>query len=215
MQGFACDGSQILSGGNLLWNIEMVTSLQTVRLPLSSLKIPPCACPVCGEKSDRLFQKYQIWIRSCGDCGHQFAEYGADLAHAQQVYADPYFFGGGAGYPNYLQEAHLIQRHGQRYGKLLARYMRPGRVLDVGAAAGFILQGLQSTGWNGEGVEPNPVMADYGRRHLGLTMHTTTLETLALDRRGDHKASSSLHAQPCQNPATYDLITLIQVLPHF
>jgi SAM-dependent methyltransferase len=185
----------------------MTTSLQQVRLPLSSSAISSCVCPVCGEKSDRQFQKYKIWIRGCGNCGHQFAEYDADLAHAQQVYSDLYFFGGGAGYPNYLSGAHLLRHHGQSYGRLLARYMSPGRVLDIGAAAGFLLQGLQSTGWRGEGVEPNPVMADYGRRHLGLTMHTATLETfeLSVDDQG----------QPSQDHlAAYDLISMIQVLPH-
>jgi len=76
-----------------------------------------------------------------------------------RIYDDDYFQGGKAGYPDYLAEADLLRCHGRWYGRLLAKYMQPGRVLDIGAAAGFILQGFQDCGWKGNGVEPNQRMA--------------------------------------------------------
>jgi len=112
------------------------------------------------------------------------------------VYGDDYFKGGGAGYPNYLAESKLLRNHGRRYGKIMQRYCQPGRVLDVGSAAGFILQGLTDCGWQGEGIEPNDTMAAHARQQLGLAVKTGTLEQLSFEH-------------------TYDLITFVQVLPHF
>jgi SAM-dependent methyltransferase len=74
--------------------------------------------------------------------------------------------------------------------------MKPGSVLDIGAAAGFILKGFESMGWIGKGVEPNPRMAEYARSCLGLDVETSTMEELGPSSR-------------------YDLISMIQVVAHF
>ncbi|HAX75051.1 MAG TPA: methyltransferase [Cyanobacteria bacterium UBA11372] len=153
-------------------------------------------CPICDAPTRRKFKKYGYWIKVCQTCFHQFAELTPSLAHAQQVYGDEYFEGGGAGYPNYLGEAKILRSHSSRYSKILARYMQPGTMLDVGAAAGFILQGFTDCGWKGLGIEPNPRMAEYGRMHLGLPIETGTLEQFKTSDR-------------------YDLIAMIQVIPHF
>jgi SAM-dependent methyltransferase len=79
---------------------------------------------------------------------------------------------------------------------VLARDMTPGRVLDVGAAAGFILQGLIQSGWRGEGIEPNAQMAAYARAQLQVLVHVGSFEQFQPD-------------------TTYDLITMIQVMGHF
>jgi SAM-dependent methyltransferase len=112
------------------------------------------------------------------------------------VYGDNYFQAGGAGYPDYLGAEDLLSAHGKRYGNLLKHYMKPGTVLDVGAAAGFILKGLTESGWKGEGIEPNPRMAAYARSQLGLEVGTGALE----------------HYLPRRQ---YDVVTMIQVIAHF
>ena len=113
-----------------------------------------------------------------------------------RVYADDYFKGGGAGYPDYLSEERLLVEHGRRYGRLLARYMEPGTVLDVGAAAGFVLRGLVDCGWTGRGIEPNAAMAAHARDRLGLVVSGGTLETMDTTER-------------------FDLVSMIQVVAHF
>lgn len=153
-------------------------------------------CPICYQDSRPVFEKYGYWIRACHSCGHRFVDIAPTDTHAQQVYGDDYFEGGGAGYPDYLAEAELLRRHGKRYGVTLKRYMQPGRVLDIGSAAGFILQGLIDTGWQGSGIEPNDRVAAYAREQMGLSVQTGTLEDFSPEN-------------------TYDLITFIQVLPHF
>jgi SAM-dependent methyltransferase len=153
-------------------------------------------CPICQSFSRRLFQKEAFWIWRCRSCGHQFLDLETTAHHAAIVYGDDYFNGGGAGYPGYLGEADLICAHGRRYGQILNRYMKPGRMLDVGAAAGFVLQGLMQSGWQGAGIEPNHSMATYGRDCLKLDVRTGSFEQF-------------------QAQEQYDLVTMIQVIPHF
>ena len=74
--------------------------------------------------------------------------------------------------------------------------MTPGTFLDVGAAAGFILQGLIESGWRGEGIEPNAQMAAYARAQLQVLVHVGGFEQF-------------------QSDTTYDLVTMIQVIAHF
>lgn len=153
-------------------------------------------CPICASSSRRLFMKEIYWIRSCEECRHQFAELTPGDDHISAIYGDHYFTGGGAGYDNYVSEADLLRAHGRHYGQLLANYMTPGTVLDVGAAGGFVLQGLFECGWKGAGLEPNASMAAYARDHLGLPVETGHLESFQSDDR-------------------FRLISMIQVVPHF
>jgi SAM-dependent methyltransferase len=116
--------------------------------------------------------------------------------HLTTVYGDSYFTEGGAGYANYLAEADLLIAHGRRYGRMLKQHTQPGRVLDVGAAAGFILKGLTEEGWSGDGVEPNPRMAAHARSTYNLNVQPGSLETVeALNQ--------------------YDLVSMVQVVAHF
>lgn len=153
-------------------------------------------CPICDRKTHRLFKKYAYWIRTCESCHHQFCELNPSDTHVEQVYSDDYFQGGGAGYSDYLSEAQVLKSHSRRYSKILARYTQPGYMLDVGAAAGFILQGFVESGWKGRGIEPNPHMAQYAQTQLGLPVEAGTLELLQTSDR-------------------FDLVTMIQVVPHF
>lgn len=144
----------------------------------------------------RLFRRHGFWICGCAGCGHRSAEVTGLPGHVERVYGDEYFTGGGAGYSDYLTEEKILRRHGRRYGRLLQRYRPAGTVLDVGAAAGFILQGLIDTGWSGRGLEPNPRMSEHARNHLNLRVETGSLESFETDER-------------------FDLVTMIQVVAHF
>lgn len=152
-------------------------------------------CPVCGGSTHRIFAVRGYPIRACDRCSHRFADLAPDGDHARAVYGDAYFRDGGAGYPRYLDQAAIITASGRYYARLVARDMPPGRVLDVGAAAGFVLKAFVDAGWEGSGVEPNDSMAGYARETLGLDVRTGSLEELG---RSD----------------PVDLVTMIQVLPH-
>jgi SAM-dependent methyltransferase len=115
--------------------------------------------------------------------------------HVERVYIDDYFFGGGAGYPDYLSEAALLRAAGRGYARLLGRYVAPGRILDIGAAAGFHLKGFEDCGWRGTGIEPNATMARYANRETGVRVLPGAIEQLELDQ-------------------AFDAVSLIQVIGH-
>lgn len=116
--------------------------------------------------------------------------------HVSQTYSNNYFFDGGAGYPNYLDEREILINHGRQYGKILRRYLdQDSFILDVGTAAGFISKGMAECGLRIRGVEPNSTMADYARNVLGLDVSTGRIET-------------------CQHAEKFSGICFIQVIAH-
>lgn len=147
----------------------------------------------CTEERKLLFTKKGYPIKECKQCGHRFTEIKDIGNHLEQTYSDEYFFEGKEGYPNYLEEKDILYKAGLRYAKLMAGYMKPGEVLDVGCAAGFILKGFEDSGWHCHGVEPNDTMAAYGRKELNLDIRTGGMETFESDQK-------------------FDLINLIQVI---
>ncbi len=154
-------------------------------------------CPICHYSSRRLFRKSGYWIRACDNCQHQFVEIEPTPNQVQDIYNAQYFHGTGPGYLNYLAEGNQLRQKGQNYARLLASYLpSPGVLLDVGAAAGFILRGFIDQGWQGLGLEPNEGISAYARQRLNLQVQVGTLEEFNSSDR-------------------YDLVTMIRVLPHF
>ena len=94
----------------------------------------------CNEAKRLLFVKKGYPIRECEKCGHRFTQIQNVESHLDEVYSDDYFFEGKDGYPNYLKEKDLLYKSGIKYAKILSRYTKQGKVLDVGCAAGFILK---------------------------------------------------------------------------
>ena len=154
-------------------------------------------CIACGGSSSQLFERFGIPIRACHHCELRFAEFQIAADHCDKFYSDDYFVGGEDGYPDYLATRESMMHRGQRYVDIVSQHAAsPGRVLDVGAAAGYLLRAFVDSGWYGEGLEPNEKMAQIGRSELGLTMHSCSLEQFAtLD-------------------GTFDLVTLFQVFSH-
>lgn len=167
-----------------------------IATPLTTPAIDSWTCPACDGPTSRKFLVREHRIRECGACRHRFVEWRPPPGHVSNIYGDDYFFGGGAGYPDYLSERDILFRHGARYADALSRYMKPGLMLDVGAACGFISAGFRSQGWDVEALEPNRTMAAWGRKELELLFHTGALEDLDVRRE-------------------YDLVTMIQVFAHF
>ncbi|MBK9165421.1 MAG: class I SAM-dependent methyltransferase [Acidobacteria bacterium] len=143
-----------------------------------------------------VFEVSGINILDCKECGHRFAETGDEEDHIERVYGDHYFTEGGAGYADYLSEERLLRKRGVFYARKLARHTEPGRILDVGCAAGFTLKGFHDAGWNGTGIEPNEMIGSYGRVQLGLDIRHGTLEAFGESDR-------------------FSAIAMIQVVAHF
>jgi len=153
-------------------------------------------CTVCARKNIEVrFIKNKYPILHCKDCDHLFTDYEPTPQEVDDIYSDDYFFKGGAGYDDYTLEKDMLIKRGEYYAHKISKHIAPGKVLDVGSAAGFILKGFENKGWIGTGIEPNKSMVDYGRQNLGLNLQQGTIETIELKEK-------------------FDLIIIIQVVAH-
>jgi len=150
----------------------------------------------CNGEKKFLFEKNDYKILECEKCRQRFSGIKDFKNHITGVYSDDYFFEGKAGYPNYLKGKEMLYEYGKSYAAIVSKFMKPGKVLDVGCAAGFILKGFIESGWKGVGIEPNNTMASYGKRELNLNIQTGSLETFESEEK-------------------FDLIDMIQVIGHF
>ena len=80
----------------------------------------------------------------------------------------------------------------------LRRFLRSGRVLDVGCALGAFLAAAGAAGFAAEGVEPDPGTSEQARA-AGLAVQTGTLSSLAAARAA---------------PRAYDAVTMFHVIEH-
>ncbi len=154
-------------------------------------------CPLCNSESKFAFAAKGFGLRDCVKCSHRFAAISANETHVTEIYDDDYFSGGGAGYADYLQEGAMLEKRGQMYAKVVEKHSKKhGKMLDVGAAAGFLLKGFVSENWSGIGLEPNAAMAKFGREKLNLEIKQGSLEAFEANEK-------------------FDLISMIQVAAHF
>ena len=70
------------------------------------------------------------------------------------------------------------------------------RLLDVGCGDGRFLAAMRTRGWDGDGIETDPVAADLARRRTGATVLETPIDS-ALIAAG-----------------SYDMVSLLHVLEH-
>ncbi len=72
----------------------------------------------------------------------------------------------------------------------------PGRLLEIGCAAGWLLHGARRLGWEVEGIEASPKFQRYAASTLSLPVHLGTLETVPLA------------------PGRFDVIVMTDVIEH-
>ena len=128
------------------------------------------ACTVCESTNTKVsFLKNEFRILYCNQCNHLFTDIQFSRERVNVIYSDDYFFGGRTGYDDYTSQEDMLIRRGEYYAGKINKFMAPGKVLDIGSAAGFILKGFENRGWHGTGVEPNASMSEYARTVIGVT----------------------------------------------
>src|SRR5438093_2137162 len=147
-------------------------------------------CDICqGEVEptrDLRWHKDGHDILRCRSCGTLFR---ADLPERDsllEIYGPTYFSDSsgptrGQGYSNYLGEERNHRANAAARLDLLERHLLPGRLLDVGCAAGFFLDEARRWGWQCEGVELAPTMVEHARHGLGLTVHDLAFDEIDLE----------------------------------
>jgi SAM-dependent methyltransferase len=132
-------------------------------------------CNLCGgssSSSDLITEKEGLSVVRCRGCGLVYVSPRPSAADLASLYRDPSYFQGGDWYLDYLGNEPNYRRLFRRLLDLLERqHPDRGRLLDVGCAAGFLLDTARSDGWQVAGVELSPAMADHAEKRLGLAVH--------------------------------------------
>lgn len=140
------------------------------------------SCRLCNTNTSKILIKLKDYnIFRCHHCSFVFS----DLTENEisELYDEKYFceefgpyFSAHFSSPN----AHLLKSQFEKYATCLKKHQKPGRVLDVGCAAGLFLDTLRQQGWKAEGVEVSPYAADAARRHTKLPIHVGDFTSLNL-----------------------------------
>jgi SAM-dependent methyltransferase len=133
------------------------------------------ACVACGGALEPACVKDGFELVSCRACGLLMRRTLPDRDELEQIYAPEYFaFDADSpvdGYADYLADAERHRETARRRLALLDRFgPARGKLLDVGAAAGFFVDEARRAGWNAEGVDVAAHMVEWGRRELGAPL---------------------------------------------
>lgn len=130
-------------------------------------------CLFCGVQDEVLrFHDGVYRVVECARCGHVYVNPRLPAERLHEMYQEEYWTSDRAkefGYTEYLADAPLYLRTYRMRSEVLDAYQRPpGRVLDVGCAAGFFLKVMAEKGWTTTGIEISAPMVEYARDQLGL-----------------------------------------------
>lgn len=161
------------------------------------------ACGLCGSRERRLrFKDGPYSVVTCSNCDLTYVTpRRRDDALLAEVYDERYWRSDAArerGYTDYRADAELYREtYRRRWAVLAPHFGAPGRVLDVGCAAGYFLEVAREKGWDVFGYEPSAPIRE------------TACAALGADRvRGGRLLDAGFER------ASFDLVTLWDVLEH-
>ena len=87
------------------------------------------------------------------------------------------------GYTENEDETYVSQAKGrintfEKSVKAIEKYAEPGKILDVGAAAGFFLKAAKDKGWTTYGIEPSKYLSDWGNKQYDVNIKRGTLDSV-------------------------------------
>jgi SAM-dependent methyltransferase len=116
----------------------------------------------------------------CPSCGLLFRRNLPTPEEVDAIYGLEYFKGeadgSGQGYLDYVADEAAHRAGARRRLDSLERLVPRGRLLDVGAAAGFFVDEARARGWEASGIDVSEPMVDWGRRELHAPLARATLD---------------------------------------
>lgn len=155
-------------------------------------------CILCDSHYARVVITKNSWrLVRCEGCGlvSTALDHPISRSELEASYDREYFMG--KVYKDYFQERHVRRRLFERKFELIKKYLpETGRLLDVGAAAGFFLEVARRHGFEVHGVEISEAAATYAIQTLNLDVFVGEL--------GEAKFPDE----------SFDVITMWDVLEH-
>ena len=154
-------------------------------------------CPMCGSETPTVASSLSADYHRCPNCGVLGLQPLPTPVAADAWYDSGYFASADkGGYVDYLGDEPTHRRNARRHLRKLGKGRNsPGRLIEIGAAAGFLLDEARSRGWTPDGVDVSAPMRDVARERFGLHMGSR-LEELGIP------------------PGSVDAVAAIQVIEH-
>jgi len=138
----------------------------------------------------------------CNRCGFVYTTPRLTLAARNAMYAEEYFRSESPkdmGYAEYFAERDLyVETFRRRVRDFITRWKpEPGRVVDIGCAAGFSLEAFREAGWEVWGVEVSTSASRFAREEMGLP----------------HVFTGDLADAPLEK-GSFDVVTMWEVIEH-
>ena len=141
-----------------------------------------------------MFSKNAVQYFTC-PCGIVYTDAINGAEAGSDLYGEQYYSFWGIGDANSPARINKTKSFDKWLG-WIERYRAPGKLLDVGCAAGFLLDTAQKRGWEPFGVEVSPFAS-----------------AIAKERFGD-KVFTGLLADAAFAPGTFDAVTGFDVIEH-
>lgn len=141
---------------------------------------------------------YEIF--KCRSCGLLFRASLPTFDELPRIYGGHYFRNSDGsradGYADYLGDEVEHRLIARRRIKSLERMRSPGKLLDVGSAAGFFMDEARKIGWDVEGIDVSSDTSQWGRDRMGL------------------KIVTGLFQEAQYPPASFDAVTMWDYIEH-
>ena len=160
-------------------------------------------CGLCGSGERELkFQDGPFSVVTCRSCDLTYVTPRLnDASLIDNVYDEGYWNSNAAkdrGYSDYRADEELyLKTYRRRLSVVRRHFQKPGRVLDVGCAAGFFLRVMQEEGWQVLGLEPSDAIRPHAQKLLG-----------------EENVRAGLLGQIQLEPGSFDLISMWDVIEH-
>jgi SAM-dependent methyltransferase len=164
------------------------------------------SCQVCGSSERSLkFEDGPYQVYTCSNCTFVYVTPRLTGQALLDVYNETYWKSDNPkerGYADYAKESALYLKTYKKRMKLVSKWLpQPGRILDVGCAAGYFLRVAQQHGHDVHGVE------------LSEAISQAAIQSLGSDRVYNGLLDDAVEARGWQ-PQSFDLITIWDVIEH-
>ncbi len=167
----------------------------------SDTALPGRFCPFCGQAAARLYHVVNgVRIVRCRRCALLYRQdMPSDLG---KLYQEAYYRAEDtdqerwAGSGDYIKDHDRLLRVFDEHIADLERLERPGSLLDVGCALGFLLEAARRRGWSVTGSDISAFAAQYAQREFGITVHVGTIDSVNLPE------------------AAFDVVTAFEFIEH-
>jgi SAM-dependent methyltransferase len=171
---------------------EAPSTLAVQRCPScdGSRSTPVHSVAAAGGRIREVFE-----LRECRTCGIVFLDRRLSDHFLAKLYDEDFYFSTGWSYK--ALAAWVIEFIQTRRRHRVERYLRPGRLLDIGSGDGSFVHHMAHHGWDATGIDPSPAALEFARRA----------------RDGGRFLRGSLEDYDGW-PSSLDVVTLWQVLEH-